>query len=194
MKKYLQWGMAGLLGLGVAALVYAAESALPWNLQKSSMIVGSTVQNAQGENLGKIEELVVDPGDNRVVYAVVSFGGFLGIGEKWFAIPMSAMTRGQAENIFILAVDKDRLQHAPGFDKDKWPVTADRQWVSNVYAYYQQPVYWKQSAAIEASVEDSGERLILRTVDNQTIQLAVPKETLDTLTVGDKVQIIIREP
>jgi len=74
---------------------------------------------------------------------VLSFGGILGMGDKLFAIPWGALTLDTDRKCFVLDVPKDRLQSAPGFDKDRWPAMADASWASQVYAYYNQPPYWQ---------------------------------------------------
>lgn len=101
-----------------------------------SKLIGDAVVNPRGENLGKIEDLVVDPKTSRIDYAVLSFGGFLGMGDKLFAVPLEAMKLSPEERRFILDVDKERLKNAPGFDKDHWPDTSDRAFGTKVYTYY----------------------------------------------------------
>ena len=88
-------------------------------------VIGSKVVNAQNEDLGKIEDLVLDAGAGRIAYAVLSFGGFLGMGDKYFAIPWNAFHFNLKENRAVLNVDKKLLENAPGFDKDNWPNMAD---------------------------------------------------------------------
>ncbi|HEX6385615.1 MAG TPA: PRC-barrel domain-containing protein [Anaerolineae bacterium] len=97
---------------------------------------GTEVENAQGENLGHLEEVMLDLDTGRVAYAVLSFGGILGIGDKLFAVPWDALRIDTREERIILNVDKERLENAPGFDKDDWPETADPSWLNRVYSYY----------------------------------------------------------
>ena len=91
-------------------------------------MIGSKVVNAQNEDLGKIEDLVIDAGAGRIAYAVLSFGGFLGMGDKYFAIPWNAFRFNLAEKHAVLHLDKKQLENAPGFDKDNWPNMADSTW------------------------------------------------------------------
>jgi sporulation protein YlmC with PRC-barrel domain len=95
---------------------------------KVSRIIGYTVKNQKGEELGKIEELVINDKDGRIAYAVLSYGGFLGIGDKLFAIPWDALTPDFTHETFVLKVDREQLQAAQGFDKDHWPSSADPRW------------------------------------------------------------------
>src|SRR5450759_740311 len=99
-------------------------------------LTGTTVVNDNPEHLGKIEHLMIDLDNGRIAYAVLSFGWFLGMGDKLFAIPWSALTVDKVEKRFILNVDKEVLKRAPGFDKDKWPNMSDRTWGAGVYTYY----------------------------------------------------------
>ena len=102
----------------------------------SSSITGNDVRNAQGENLGKVEDLMVNTTTGQVDYAVLSFGGFLGIGDKLFAVPMQAMKVDTENHEFVLNESKERLEAAPGFDKDNWPNTADQAWNQQIRSYY----------------------------------------------------------
>ena len=105
-------------------------------------LTGDKVVNLQNEDLGKIEHLMIDLGTGRIAYAVLSFGGFLGMGDKLFAIPWSALTVDTLEKRFILQVDKELLKGAPGFDKEQWPNMADRAWGTQVFKYYGAKPYW----------------------------------------------------
>lgn len=102
----------------------------------ASSIIGDKVKNPAGEDLGKIEELMIDTKDGDVNYAVVSFGGFLGMGDKFFAVPLDAMEINTSDECMVLNVSKEKLKDAPGFDKDNWPSTADTSWYGHVRSFY----------------------------------------------------------
>ena len=108
-------------------------------------LIGDDVRNPAGEDLGKIEEIMLDVSSGRIAYAVLSFGGFLGIGDKLFAVPWDALTVDTANERFVLDVSKERLEDAPGFDEDNWPETteADDAWLVSVYEYYETEPYWR---------------------------------------------------
>ena len=110
----------------------------------AASIIGNKVVNTDGEQLGNIKDLVIDLDDAQIAYAVLSFGGFLGLGDKLFAIPLEALTFDTRENQVVLDVDKDVLKKAPGFDKDKWPDTAQYEagWLLDIYEYYGYSPYW----------------------------------------------------
>lgn len=115
-----------------------------YGVVSASKIIGEMVVNRQDENLGKIHELVIDAREGRLAYAVLSFGGFMGMGNKLFAMPWKAFEFANTENKLILNVDKKKLEAAPGFDKDAtWPDFADRVWGDGIYKYYGYEPYWK---------------------------------------------------
>ncbi len=106
------------------------------NLMGANTLLGNDVYNHNNEDLGDIKEIMLDTHNGRVCYAVLSFGGFLGMGEKLFAVPWSALKLDIANKRFVLNVDKDRLKTAPGFDKDHWPNMADHTWSEEIHSYY----------------------------------------------------------
>lgn len=110
----------------------------------ASTLEGDSVRNAAGETLGKIDEIMIDLQSGRVAYAVMSFGGVLGMGNKLFAIPWSVLRVDEDEKCFILDVDKRTLEAAPGFDKDNWPDMADSAWRAEIYRYYGASPYWEE--------------------------------------------------
>ena len=112
----------------------------------SSTISSDRVKNAAGEDLGKIEDLMIDVNTGRIAYAVLSFGGFLKVGNKLFAIPWQALRLDAANKQFILDVDKSVLERAPGFDKDNWPDMADPKFGTNLYRHYGYKPYWEDVA------------------------------------------------
>lgn len=110
---------------------------------KASSIIGTNVVSPKGDSLGDVKEVVIDPSIGRVAYAVVSFGGFLSIGEKLFAIPFSALKYNVSKNEYVLDVSKERLEAAPGFDSNHWPSMADEKWNRDVHSYYNRSPYWE---------------------------------------------------
>lgn len=111
-------------------------------VMSSDSLAGNDVINAQGESLGEIDTIMIDVPSGRIAYAVLSFGGFLGMGNKLFAIPWSALTLDADSEQFILNVDKEKLKNAPGFDKDSWPSMADSRWANDIHNYYGTTPYW----------------------------------------------------
>jgi sporulation protein YlmC with PRC-barrel domain len=108
----------------------------------ASTIIGDDVYNPQGEKLGDIKELMLDLDGGHVAYAVLSFGGFLGMGDKLFAVPFESLRLDPEKERFLLDVPKERLEQAPGFDKDNWPSTGDRTWGEGIHRFYGVEPYW----------------------------------------------------
>jgi len=109
----------------------------------ASTITGDAVRNREGDKLGHLEEIVIDLDGGRVAYAVVASGGFLGLGDKYFAVPWDLLTVDTENEEMILDVAKDVLEKAPGFDKDNWPAMDDRTWMADVFRYYGRDPYWE---------------------------------------------------
>lgn len=112
-------------------------------IMSADSLAGDNVVNREGETLGEITNIMIDVLRGRVAYAVLSFGGFLGMGDKLFAIPWSALTLDADSHNFILDVPKQYLQDAPGFDKDHWPTMGDPRWATQVHSYYEARPYWE---------------------------------------------------
>jgi len=110
-------------------------------------LAGDRVRNSAGEDLGKIEELMIDIESGRIAYAVLSFGGFLGMGNKLFAVPWHALHVNEADHEFLLNVDRNTLENAPGFDKDNWPDMADPDWGNQIHSHYGYKPYWSADRA-----------------------------------------------
>ena len=113
------------------------------NVLSATAVLGDSVVNRAGEKFGKIEELMLDLEKGRVAYAVLSFGGFMGMGEKLFAVPFEALKLDASREHFTLDVDKDKLKNAPGFEKDHLPQVSDRTWGAEVYKFYGYKPYWQ---------------------------------------------------
>lgn len=109
----------------------------------AASLVGHGVIDSQGEDLGKIEEIMLDVNSGCVAYVVLSFGGFLGLGDQLFAIPWEALQLDPNRHVFILKVDREMLEKAPGFDKNSWPQIQDTDWLTSIYDYYGFEPYWR---------------------------------------------------
>lgn len=106
------------------------------HLMGANTLVGNDVYNHKEESLGDIKEIMLDVSSGKVSYAVLSFGTFLGMGEKLFAVPWDALKLDTQNKRFVLAIEKERLSKAPGFDKHKWPNMADKTWAKDIDTYY----------------------------------------------------------
>ena len=105
-------------------------------LMGADTLTGNDVVNQLDEDLGDIKEIMLDMRSGRVAYAVLSFGGLMGMGDKLFAVPWSALKLDTVNKRFVLNVEKSKLESAPGFDQDAWPNMADSSWEKDIHAYY----------------------------------------------------------
>jgi sporulation protein YlmC with PRC-barrel domain len=117
-----------------------AMKAMPF-CHKASDVIGSDVKNAAGEDLGNVEDIVVDPNSGMIEYAVLSSGGFLGIGDKLFTVPFGMLKapmvkEGSELAYFTLDVDKAKLENAPRFPKDQWPNVDEPSWRAEIDTYF----------------------------------------------------------
>lgn len=108
----------------------------------SEDVIGKKVVNLQGEDLGKIEEIIIDAPNARVSYAILSFGGFMGMGDKLFALPWVSLLYSPENGNFALKADKELLKKAPGFDRRNWPDLSDPTSRADIYRYYGAEAYW----------------------------------------------------
>jgi sporulation protein YlmC with PRC-barrel domain len=106
------------------------------HIMAADRLTGEKVVNEAGVVLGEISHIMLDLGRGTIAYAVLSFGGVLGMHDKLFAVPWSALALDIDNKWFVLNVDKERLRDAPGFDKKHWPSMADASWAREVHAYY----------------------------------------------------------
>jgi sporulation protein YlmC with PRC-barrel domain len=105
---------------------------------RASTIKGMKVYNLEGERVGTIDELVIDVEKGQVAYAALSVGGFLGAGDKLFAIPWRELMleMDEKDKFFRLDIDKEKLKAAEGFDKDAWPNVADPKWAEKIESQF----------------------------------------------------------
>lgn len=114
---------------------------------RASAIIGTHVQNSKGDYLGRITDLMVDPHDGRIAFAVLSHGGILGIPTRFVAVPFSALTPSSEKHVYLLDVTKEKMAAAPSFTRGNWPDVTDRKWGMEAYVYYGQTPYWEESKA-----------------------------------------------
>ena len=94
--------------------------------------------------MGEVEDLVIERNSGQVTYAVVSMGGFLGMGETLFAVPWKSLEPGKEKDTYVLNVDKTKLRSAPHFTKGEWPNLSDSTYGERVHDYYGQTPPWKE--------------------------------------------------
>jgi sporulation protein YlmC with PRC-barrel domain len=116
-------------------------------------IIGSEVINLEGKRIGTINDLVIDIDTGNIKYAALEFGGFIGFGDKLFAVPWQSLTAVPAEGIFIIDQSKTKLEKAPGFNKNNWPDVNDKSWGAGIYEFYRHHLPFPEASATPATPE-----------------------------------------
>jgi PRC-barrel domain len=106
------------------------------DLIAADKVEGTAVYNAQGDKMGSIYGLMIDKYSGRVIYAVMSFGGFLGIGDRYHPLPWRVLTYDPAQGGYVVDLDRDLLQAAPSYGASEMPDWADPTWGRSLHAYY----------------------------------------------------------
>jgi sporulation protein YlmC with PRC-barrel domain len=137
-KKVLHLLSFGILVVTlVTALSLSAQARDKSGVLKASDLIGMNVHGTDGKKLGDIKDLVIDPEEGGVEYAVLEFGGFAGVGDKYFAVPWEALQLDQTNKKLSLDVHKKDLKNAPGFDKNNWPDLSLEE--VDIYEFYEVP-------------------------------------------------------
>lgn len=112
-------------------------------LISSDKVEGTEVRRSNGDKLGSIDHVMIDKQSGRVAYAAMSFGGFLGIGSEYRAVPWNSLHYNEQLDAYELNVSDDQLKNAPlvstGFFETG---VADRQWEDDIHRHYQATPYW----------------------------------------------------
>ena len=108
----------------------------------SSSLTNDNVYDREGTKIGALKEIMLDADTGRIAYGVLSFGGFLGFGDKLFALPWSSITVDTANKRIIADVSEKQLEKAEGFDKDHWPNFADNHFRDRIYTHWDAKPYW----------------------------------------------------
>ena len=149
----VSFSIAFLLICAVIVVPGAAAPDVSPPLYKTSTLIGRAVENPHGNELGQISDVIIEATTGNVAYAVLTSGGFVGLGGKLFAIPWRALQQPTSTKALRLDMTEEQLKQAPGFDKDQWPDLEDRHWGDTVHAYYGQPPYWGQHLPPKTSRE-----------------------------------------
>lgn len=110
---------------------------------RAKKVIGTDVKNATGDKIGEIEDVVLDKLSNNIMFAVVGFGGFLGMGEKYHPIPWSSLNYNESEGSYIVNFTKDQLESAPSDSIEALTRDDGTSYRDRAYDYYQAPRYWQ---------------------------------------------------
>jgi sporulation protein YlmC with PRC-barrel domain len=109
---------------------------------RAKTVIGTTVRDASGEKIGTIEDIVLDKLSNNIVFAIVGFGGFLGMGEKYHPIPWSALKYDEREGSYVVPFSREMLEAAPADSIDALVAGNAVAYRDRAYDYYHTPHYW----------------------------------------------------
>ena len=112
------------------------------NLIASDKVQGTNVYNAAGDNLGSIHDIMIDKPSGTVAYAIMSFGGFLGIGNQYHPLPWSVLRYDSGKGGYVVNLDKRQLEGAPAYNVDEEPNWGDRTYETKIHDYYGVGPYW----------------------------------------------------
>jgi hypothetical protein len=110
-------------------------------LISAGRVQGTAVYNSKGEQLGHVEDVMIHKISGKVAYAVMGFGGFLGIGERFHPLPWSMLNYDVAQDGYVVPLDRDKLENAPAYGRDELSGD-DTAWRDPVHRYYDAPPYW----------------------------------------------------
>jgi len=120
----------------------------------ASTLEDTAVVTSDGEDVGKISHVMLDVRSGCIAYAVLSSGGFLGIGDTLRALPWNALTLDTDQKCFRVGATAELIKSEPGFDKDHWPAMADLTWGSSLHKYYNSTPYWSPVSRPAAGMQD----------------------------------------
>lgn len=110
---------------------------------RAKRVIGTNVKDPSGHKIGEVEDVILDKQTNSILFAVISFGGFLGVGEKYHPIPWAALDYDEGEGAYVVSYTKDQLQAAPAGSIDELTRDDGLQLRNRTYDYYKVPRYWE---------------------------------------------------
>jgi sporulation protein YlmC with PRC-barrel domain len=152
---------------GVHGLTKSGKGPLEY---RASTVIGTWVKNKEGDYLGRITDLMIDPQDGGMAFAVLSHGGVLGIPMRFVAVPFHALTSSDEKDVYLLGMSKEKMAAAPSFAREHWPDVTNREWETDIYKYYGQTPQWGESNETRASIwgkADRYDQIVGTSVKNQ---------------------------
>ena len=109
---------------------------------RAKTVLGTSVKDPAGNHIGSIEDIILEKQSNAIMFAVIGFGGFLGMGEKYHPIPWSALDYDYSEGAYIVSYTKEQLENAPAGSIEELTREGGVDIRNRVYDYYHTPHYW----------------------------------------------------
>ena len=110
---------------------------------RAKKVLGTNIKDKSGQKIGEVEDVILDKQSNNIMFAVVSFGGFLGAGEKYHPIPWAALNYVESENAYVVPYTKDQLKAAPAGSVSELVREGGLTTRDQTYTYYKSPRYWE---------------------------------------------------
>jgi sporulation protein YlmC with PRC-barrel domain len=142
----------GFIRINPVVIPQASYSSRP-EIVAASAFEGRPVVSTHGEDIGKVGHVMMDAHTGQATYVVISRRGTPGTSAKLHAIPWTALVFDAKNTRFILNIDPDVMENAPGFDNEHWPVMTSPSWQAKIHGYYKQRDYWPQPAVNQAKVQ-----------------------------------------
>ena len=108
----------------------------------ASKVTGTNVYNTAGESLGEINDVMIDKRSGKIAYAIMSFGGFLGIGEQYHPLPWTTLKYDTRQGGYVVGITKEQLQGAPTYGFKDTPAWGDRAYETRIHDHYKAAPYW----------------------------------------------------
>lgn len=109
---------------------------------RAKTVIGTSVKDTTGTKIGHVEDIVLDKLSNNIVFAIVGFGGFLGMGEKYHPIPWSSLKYDEREGGYVVNFSKEQLEAAPADSINALVANNALAYRDRTYDYYKAPHYW----------------------------------------------------
>ena len=106
---------------------------------RASKVIGTTVKDSAGQRLGEVKDVILDKQSNSILFGVMSFGGVLGIGEKFHPVPWAALDYNEGENAYVINLTKDQLKAAPADSLEELIRNDGRAYADRAFDYYKVP-------------------------------------------------------
>lgn len=110
---------------------------------RAKKVIGTNVKDTAGHKIGEVEDVILDKDSNDVMFAVVGFGGFLGMGEKYHPLPWSALTYDEGQGSYVVRYTKEQLKAAPAASIEELTAGGGTVFRDRAYDYYSAPRYWE---------------------------------------------------
>ena len=110
---------------------------------RATKVLGTKVQDPKGQKIGEVKDVVLDKESNNILFAVVSFGGFLGMAEKYHPLPWAALDYDESQNSYVVNYTKEQLQAAPAGSVDELTQNDGLTYRDRTYKYYKVDRYWE---------------------------------------------------